>query len=157
MTDKPDRGPQPTTPLPAEQGTAPEPSVTWEPPTAEAMITGTQPAPEAPAAFAEQAPGEAGPTPRAEQAATPQPASSGGATPPPPPPPAVPAPRRPPHMTRTWIAAAVAAVLLVGGGAGGYFIGAANDHRDHGPGWSEQWGPRDGFRGDGGPDGPWNR
>jgi hypothetical protein len=61
-------------------------------------------------------------------------------------------------MTKTWIAAVAAAGLLLGGGVGGYLIGAANDHRDHRPGWSEQWGPQDGFRGHGpGGDGPWNR
>jgi hypothetical protein len=64
-------------------------------------------------------------------------------------------------MTRTWIAAVVAAVLLLGGGVGGYLIGAAGDHRDHGPGWSEQRdGGQDGGRGGmpgRGDDGPWNR
>lgn len=58
-------------------------------------------------------------------------------------------------MTRTWIAAVAAAVLLVGGGLGGYFIGAAGDRHgdrfDGRPGWHDQRGPMDGFRGEG----PW--
>ena len=52
-------------------------------------------------------------------------------------------------MTRTWIAAVAAAVLLVGGGVGGYLVGAAGDRHDERPGWHQQWGPQDGFRGDG--------
>lgn len=40
----------------------------------------------------------------------------------------------------------MAAVLLVGGGVGGYLIGASGEH--HRPGWHQQWGPQDGFRGD---------
>lgn len=153
MTDKPD---QPTTELPTEsppsteQDATPEPSVTWEPVAAETMVTGGQPAestpepvaPQQTAAFGQEAPGgQASGHPQAGPG-TPPPVY---ATPVPPP------PRRPPHMTRTWIAAVVAAVLLLGGGVSGYLIGAAGDHRDHGPGWSEQRG------GPGGGDGPWGR
>lgn len=151
MTDKPD---QPTTELPtesppsADQEATPEPSVTWEPAAAEAMVTGVRPdeamqeaepvAPQQTAAFGQEAPGG------------PQSGPGGRGTPPPPAyaTPVPPAPRRPPHMTRTWIAAVVAAVLLVGGGVGGYLIGAAGDHRDHGPGWSEQRGGQDDGPGD---------
>ena len=148
MTDKPG---QPPTEPPTETPPTPEPSVTWEPAGAEAIVTGEQPAEatrEAPAdpvapqqtvAFGQEAP-----------------AGQAYAGPAAPPPPAPVPPRRPPHMTRTWIAAVVAAVLLVGGGVGGYLIGAAGDHRDRGPGWSEQRGGPDGGRMPGG-DGPWNR
>jgi hypothetical protein len=50
-------------------------------------------------------------------------------------------------MTRTWIAAVAAGALLVGGGVGGYLIGAANDHHGNRPGWQQESGPQDGFRG----------
>jgi hypothetical protein len=50
-------------------------------------------------------------------------------------------------MTKTWLAGVVAAVLLVGGGVGGYFIGATNDNDNGRPGWHQQFGPGDGFRG----------
>lgn len=169
MTDKPD---QPTTELPtgsppsAEQEATPEPSVTWEPAAAEAIVTGVRPdeatqeaepvAPQQTAAFGQEAPATQafeGPRPGHPQADPGTPPPPAYATPVPP------APRRPPHMTRTWIAAVVAAVLLVGGGVGGYLIGAAGDHRDHGPGWSEQRGGQDGGRGGmpGGGDGPGGR
>lgn len=92
----------------------------------------------------EQPPAGAGEPPAAQTA------QSGAEAPPAAYPPQPPAPKRPAHLTKTWIAAVAAAVLLLGGGVGGYFIGAANDHHDGrpGPGWHDQRGPSDGFRGD---------
>jgi hypothetical protein len=118
---QPAAAPQPPA-APAGPGTPPQPVVAQAP-------DGPPPGQQPPAA---QAPGNplAGPT--------------GPGAPPPPVYPAQQAPRRPPHLTKTWIAAVVAAVLLIGGGVGGYFIGAADGHRDRGPGWSEQRGPQDG-------------